>query len=104
MFHKRFLALSITKVHAAHLGNRDVRLVDHAQPIIFVAPGNTAKIIQQAIGALTRGAAIKVAAVIFNATAETSLLDHFHVVLHAALQSLRLHQLSSGAQFKYARG
>ena len=81
-----------------------MRLVNDAQPIIFVAPGNAAKIIQQAIGALASVAAIKVATVIFNTAAEASLLDHFHVVLHAALQALRFHQLSSGAQFKNPLG
>ena len=104
MFHQGFLAFAISKVHAAHLGNSDVRLVDHAQPIILFAPRNAAKVIQQAIGALTRGAAIEVAAVIFNAAAKASLLDHLQVVLHAALQALRFDQLSRGAQFKNARG
>ena len=103
MFYKRFLAFSIAKVHAAHLWNGDVRFVDHAQPIIFFAPGDAAKIIQQAIRALTRGAAVEVAAVIFNAAAEASLEDHFQVVLHTALQTLRLHQLSRRAQFKNTR-
>ena len=82
-------------IHAAHLRQRNVRLVHQQQVII-------GEIIEQRPGLLARGAARQVARVVLHAGAIARLLEHFKVVVGALLQPLRLHELVLGLQLGHA--
>ena len=80
-----FLARAVTFVHAPHLANADVRLIDEHQGIRW-------QIVNQGWWRLTCLAPGKMSRVIFNPLAETDLIEHFQVKLGALLDTLRLDQ------------
>ena len=75
------LSRPVAAVHGAHLGHRDVALVDHQQEVVR-------EVVEQAEGALPGLAPVEVAAVVLDATAEAQLPHHLEVVRGALLQPL----------------
>ena len=82
VFHQDRLARPIALVHPADLRDRRVRLIDHEQVILREK-------IEERVGLRSRHSAGEMAGIIFDAAAESHLLQHFEIVLGAHLQPLR---------------
>src|SRR5206468_9322842 len=83
---QRFLAGSVSPVHAADLRHGDVALVDDEQ-VVF------REVVEQRVGRLPRGPAVQVPRVVLDAGGEAHLGEQLEVVARALLQALRLEQL-----------
>ncbi len=77
---------AVTRVHAADLRDRNMRLIDHEQKVLR-------KKIQQCERARTRRAGAQMARIIFNAGAKTHLEHHLQIVLRAHFDALGLNEL-----------
>ena len=94
--HQRLLAASVSLVHAADLGDRDVGLV-HDDHVI------AREIVEQAVGTLPGRAAVEVPAVVLDAGTEPHLRQHLEIEAGSLLQPLRLEEPALGAQVEQAR-
>ena len=81
-----FLACVVAVIHGAHLRQRHMTLIDEENEIVR-------EIVQQRRRRGAGGAAGNNAGIIFNAGAETDLLQHFQIVLRPLADALRLKQL-----------
>ena len=84
---ERLLARHVALVHPVDLRHRDVRLVDHAEPVV-------GEVVEQRVRRLTRCAAVDVARVVLDARAEPDLAEHLEVVVRAHPQALGLEELA----------
>ena len=91
MLHQHTLTAVVPGPHGLDLGNGHVRLVDE-QKIVF------GEIVHQGIGFGPRLEAGQMAGIVFDSTTVAHLLQHFHVVERACLQTLRLEQLGLAPQ------
>ena len=87
MLHQHFFASAVTIIHRAHLGDGYVTFVDQHQEIVR-------KVIEQGSWLLTRFAVGEIATIVLDPLHETSLLEHFQIVLSALAQALRLEQFA----------
>ncbi len=78
-------------VHPAHLRDRDVRLVDHEQPVLR-------EVVEQRRRRLAGLPPREVAGVVLDAVAVAELGEHVEVEHGALRQALRLEQLAGGGQ------
>jgi len=81
------LARTVALVHAGDLGQRHVRLVDEAQPVV-------GEVVEQAVGGRPRLLAEQDARVVLDAVAEAHLAQHLHVVERALAKSMGLENLA----------
>src|SRR5687768_616781 len=88
---ERQLARSVAVVHAAHLRQRDVRLVDDDEEVFR-------EVVEQARRSLAGEAAREMARVVLDARARPDLHHHLDVEVRARLESLRLEELAFPAQ------
>ena len=84
---KRNFAAAVALMHAANLRHGHMALVDDAKEVI-------GEVIEQRIRRLARLSAVKVTRVVLDSAAEPHGLEHFEVVVHAHLKTLRLEQLA----------
>ena len=84
---ERDLARAVALVHAAHLGQRHVRLVHDAQHVL-------GEVVDERVGGLAGGTAVEVARVVLDARAEPHGLQRLEVVVGALLEPLCLEELA----------
>jgi len=77
------LAGAIALVHAADLRNGDMGLVDDAEHVL-------GEVVDERVGRLARGTAVKVTRVVLDAVAVAHALEHLEVVRRALREALRL--------------
>ena len=85
--HQRLLARAVAVVHAAHLRDGDVALVDDEERV-------RRQVVDERGRRLARGAAREVARVVLDALAEAQLVQHLEVEVGALLQPLQLQELA----------
>ena len=88
---ERLLARAVALEHAADLRHGLVRLVDEAEEVV-------GEVVDQAVRALARAAAVEDPRVVLDAVAEAHLPQHLHVVLRALAQAVGLEQLALGLE------
>ncbi len=93
---QRLLARRVAVVHAAHLRDRDVRLVDEHQEVVR-------EVVEQRPRRAARRAARQVPAVVLDAGAVARLAQRLEVVVRALLEPRRLQDLALRAQLAAAR-
>ena len=84
---QRLLARAVALVHAADLRHGLVRLVDEADEVVR-------EVVEQAVRAVARPAAVEDPRVVLDPRAEPELAQHLHVVLGALAQPVGLEQLA----------
>ena len=89
--HQHLLARAVAVEHAAHLRQRDMRLVHHQQEVV-------GHVVEQRPGRLAGLAAGEVARVVLDAGADARLAQHLHVEVGALAQARRLQQLALALQ------
>jgi len=94
---QRLLARRVAAVHAAHLGNCHVRLVDEEQPVL-------GEVIEQGPGGRAGGAAGEVAGIVFDPGAVAGLTQSFEVVASAFFEPGGLEDAVLSAEFFQALG
>ena len=85
--HQRLLARAVAVVHAAHLRDRLVALVDHQQEIV-------GEVVEQRRRRLARSAARQVPRIVLDPLAVAELAQHLEVEPRPLLQALALQQLA----------
>ncbi len=89
--HQHLLARAVAVEHAAHLWQRDVRLVDDQQVVVR-------QVVEQRPGRLASRALGQVARVVLDAGADARLAQHLEIEVGALAQPRRLQQLALGVQ------
>ena len=87
MLDEHRLAREVALVHAADLGHRHVRLVDHDEVVV-------GEVVEQRVRRRAGAAPVDVARVVLDAAAEPDLAHHLEVVARAHAQPLGLEQLA----------
>ena len=88
---QRRLARAVALVHAADLRHGLVGLVDEADEVL-------GEVVDQAVRARARRAAVEDPRVVLDPRAEPDLAQHLHVVLRALAQAVGLQQLALGVE------
>src|SRR5581483_5975503 len=84
---QRLLARPVALVHPVDLWDRDVRLVDHAEPVV-------GEVVEEGVGRLAGLPAVDMARVVLDARAEPDLAEHLEIVGGAHPQALGLEELA----------